>query len=66
MTSDKPAPKRRRRKRESDTCGSAVTEANTSSEAGASYVLDDRTGLLLPEGARAKKRQPGFGADWSE
>ena len=28
------------------------------------FVLDEKTGLLLPEGARKTKHQPGFGSDW--
>jgi hypothetical protein len=42
----------------------AAGEAKTPD--GSSYVVDERTGLLLPEGARAKRRTPGFGAEWDE
>jgi hypothetical protein len=46
--------------------GPGTAETLPEKEETSDFVLDERTGLLLPEGARAKKRTPGFGAEWDE
>jgi hypothetical protein len=60
------AKKRARRRAEIGGRGTAESLPDKKEKEASDFVLDERTGLLLPEGARAKKRQPGFGAEWDE
>jgi hypothetical protein len=60
------ARKRSRKRAEIGGPGTAEAFPAKKEREASDFVLDERTGLLLPEGARAKKRQPGFGAEWDE
>jgi hypothetical protein len=46
--------------------GDAEPASEDQTPDGSSFVLDKKTGLLLPEGARAKRYPMGFGAEWDE
>jgi hypothetical protein len=63
---DKPAARRRFRTVPVTGRGTANLVPASDEPDNSNFVLDEKSGLLLPEGARHKKRQPGFGADWSD